>query len=161
MRTTALVSLFSLFVSLALAACLDAGPTTSTASDPLATLCASDCDCPLRYECNHDVGQCRFIMLPGPIPVWPAAGATCQCPYGSALRHGHFCVPITGACATDCDCGNGDTCWNGTCGVSFGPVPECATCAARCGAGEVCDGQCVYVGGDGGGGGGDRPGDVH
>jgi hypothetical protein len=36
-------------------------------------------------------------------------------------------------------------------------VPECASCASRCGDGEICDGQCEYDGG-GGGGVGDQPG---
>lgn len=151
MRITVLVPLLALLVS-----CVD-DVATSSSTGSITTLCASDCDCPLGTECDHAAGACRDIVVFGPIPTYPVAGATCQCPFGTALQ-GPFCVPVSGACASDCDCGNGNTCWSGQCGPSFSPVPECATCASRCGAGEVCDVQCVYGGGDGGGG-GDRPGE--
>jgi hypothetical protein len=154
-------ALFTVLVSLALVSCVD--DATSSTSQALGSYCASDCDCPLDTECDPALNACRAIIKFGPIPVFPAAGATCQCPYGTALRGGLYCIPVSGACASDCDCGNGNTCWSGTCGPSFSPVAECATCAARCGAGEVCDGQCVFSGGGtggGGGGGGDRSGDL-
>ena len=152
-------SIVASLLILVASACIDTSePSTSSASQALGSACSSDCDCPLGFDCNHAVGECQGIIPFSPMLPYPVAGATCQCPYGSALR-GIYCLPISGSCVTDCDCGNGNTCWSGTCGVSFSPIPECTTCASRCGAGEVCDVQCEYVGGGTGPGGPDRPGE--
>jgi hypothetical protein len=152
------VCFFLLIVLVApMVSCVDPVDSSSTVSQELGLPCDSDCDCPIENECNHAIGECQGIVKFSPMLDLPAAGATCQCPFGSAVLQPPYCVPVSGTCITDCDCGNGNRCASGVCTVSFSPVPQCGGCTNHCGAGEVCDGPCIYTGGDHGPIGGEQP----
>jgi hypothetical protein len=131
--------------------CQDGGDTNQ---------CTTGDDCPGGGS-GDDVGQaCIAGVCSGSLGSYQTCGGNDDvsfCPAGTACTSG-YCLPAEGACNLDGDCGDGESCMRGWCGVACEGDSGCAageTCAlgrcaavctdySQCAAHESCfDGGCV------------------